>query len=256
MSPLPRLVLLLWLGTTSCFGSVSDPVRHYYTLHLEPLRPVPMVQVQGLLRVRDLDAESAYDRFQIVMRKSPFELLYRNREVWAVKPNRMLSDLIARGIAEQEVFSGVNRELSERRPDYLLSGELHSIEIYDSGDAWYAHAAFSLQITHFETGKLLWTYHFDERKDIAPHNFALAVRAMSELITEAIEKAIVSMEHMRSPDDLLPEDQQKVPLMRPLRRTKSPAASAGAPRAPGEPSPTPHQEPLYLPEAPQGVPHG
>jgi ABC-type uncharacterized transport system auxiliary subunit len=205
----------LLLILTSCFGSVSEPMRHYYTLHLEPLRPVPMAQIPGLLRVRDLDAESAYDRFQIVMRRSPFELLYRNREVWAVKPNRMISDLFARGLMEQEVFTGVSRELSERRPDYLLSGELHSIEIYDSDDAWFAHVALSLQITHFESGKLLWTFHFDDRKNVPPGNFAHAVRALSELITDAIERSLQSLEHMRAPQDIGPDELREAPLLRP-----------------------------------------
>jgi ABC-type uncharacterized transport system auxiliary subunit len=248
----------LLLILTSCFGSVSEPMRHYYTLHLEPLRPVPMAQIPGLLRVRDLDAESAYDRFQIVMRRSPFELLYRNREVWAVKPNRMISDLFARGLMEQEVFTGVSRELSERRPDYLLSGELHSIEIYDSDDAWFAHVALSLQITHFESGKLLWTFHFDDRKNVPPGNFAHAVRALSELITDAIERSLQSLEHIRAPQDIGPDELREAPLVRRTGPAKNAAPDAPPPvtSQPAAPEPAASQpanrarsdEPIFVPE--------
>ncbi len=131
--------VVTFLSLTGCFGLVSDPARHYYTLHLEPLRPIPTPKMPGLIRVRDLDSESAYDRFQIVIRRSPFELVYRQKDVWAVKPNRMVSDIIARGLANQNVFSSVTRELSERRPQYFMSGELHAIEVYDSGNTWFAH---------------------------------------------------------------------------------------------------------------------
>lgn len=190
------------LGLGGCFGTVNDPVRHYYTLHLEPMHRLPSRHVPGLLRVRDLDAEAAYDRFQMVMRRSPFELSYRQKQVWAVKPQRMISDLIARGLVEQGLFSGVTRELGERRPNYLLSGELHAIEVYDSQDTWFAHLAMSWQITDFEAGKTLWTFTYDDRKQVTPGDFSHAVRAVSELLTRAIEQGLASMQNTRFPDSI------------------------------------------------------
>ena len=195
-------ILVATLALTACFGIVSDPVRHYYTLHLQPLQNPTKGHLPGLVRVRDLDCESAYDRFQMVMRRSPFELTYREREVWAVKPNRQISDLIARGLADENLFSGVTRELSERRPDYLLSGELSAIEIYDSGDVWYAHLAFSMQMTHFVTGRIVWNFSFDDRKEVPPLNFAHAVRALSELLTDGANTALDQLEHLELPEDL------------------------------------------------------
>ncbi len=186
-------LLLCGLGC-GCFGQVNEPLRHYYTLHLEPLQPVALAQVPGLLRVRDLEAQNAYDRFQFVIRHSPYELLYRNREVWAIKPNQMISDMVAAGLAEQGAFAGISRDLSERRPDFVMSGELHSIEIYELDGGWLAHVDFSLQITHFESGKLLWTYHFDQRRPFAQKDFAAGVRTMSELVTQAIQEALQSLQ--------------------------------------------------------------
>ena len=202
---------------TGCFGLVSDPARHYYTLHLEPLRPIPTPKMPGLIRIRDLDSESAYDRFQIVIRRSPFELVYRQKDVWAVKPNRMVSDIIARGLANQNVFSSVTRELSERRPQYFMSGELHAIEVYDSGNTWFAHLAMALQITHFETGKILWSFSYDNRKEVQTQNFAVSVRALSELVSDALERALISMDRMHPVDvpaptsDLAPSEEDDTP---------------------------------------------
>lgn len=235
--------LLVVLHGLSCFGTVSDPVRHYYTLHLEPLHQVPSPHINGLLRVRDLDSDAAYDRFQIVMRRSPFELSYRQSDVWAVKPNRMVSDLLARGLADQNVFAAVTRELSERRPDYLLSGELHAIEVYDSDDMWFAHIAMSLQITHFESGKILWTFNYDDRKNVTSGNFSHVVRALSELLSTSLEKALTSMEHMRSPDDVAPEELQEAPFT-----TKPDEKAPGAP-VKETPLPMPGADvPLIIPE--------
>lgn len=195
--------LMLWVSLTplmACFGTVNEPVRRYYTLHLEPLKHPGAQHFPGLLRVRDLDSEAAYDRFQIVIRRSPFELSYRQKDVWAVKPQRMLSDLIARGLTEQGLFSSVTRELGERRPNYLLSGELHAIEVYDSQDTWFAHLAMGWQISDFETGRILWTYNYDDRKNIPANNVAHAVRAISELLTRAIDMALYSLQNAHFSD--------------------------------------------------------
>jgi ABC-type uncharacterized transport system auxiliary subunit len=205
VSPRPLAMFfcaMLAACVSGCFGTVNDPVRHYYTLHLEPLHRVPTRHVPGLVRVRDLDAEAAYDRFQMVIRRSPFELSYRQKEVWAVKPQRMISDLIARGLMDQGLFSGVTRELGERRPNYLLSGELHAIEVYDSQDTWFAHLAMSWQITDFEAGKTLWTYNYDDRKQVTPGDFSHAVRAISELLTRAIELGLTAMQNTHFPDSV------------------------------------------------------
>lgn len=231
---------------SACFGLINDPVRHYYTLHLEPLQELNTRHVKGLVRVRDLDAESAYDRFQIVLRRSPFELVYRHRDVWAVKPNRMISDIIARGLMSQNVFSAVTRELSERRPQYLLSGELHAIEVYDSGNTWFAHLDLSLQISHFASGQILWTFNFDDRKEVPSQEFPICVRALSELVSDAIESAMVSMRTMRSVNDIEGEnihDQENEgasPAAEPIQDKRPPAT-------PVKPSTLP-DEPVMVPE--------
>jgi ABC-type uncharacterized transport system auxiliary subunit len=184
------------MGCSACFGSVNEPLRHYYTLHLAPLPPLAVSPVSGLLRVRDLDAESIYDRFAFVVRKSPYELSFRSRELWAVKPNQMISDMVARGLSEQGAFTGISRELSERRPDFLMTGELHAIEIYEVDGEWLAHIHFSLQITHFESGKVLWTFTADKRKPFAHDDYAAGVRALSELISLATQDALLSLQHL------------------------------------------------------------
>lgn len=240
----PALIL------TACFGTVSEPARHYYTLHLEPLHTLSSLRVPGLIRVRDMDAESAYDRFQIVIRRSPFELTYREREVWAVKPQRMISDLIARGLLDQDVFSGVTRELSERRPDYVLSGELHALEIYDSDDLWFAHISLSLQITHVESGKILWTYNFDERKQVPPQGVSHAVRALSELLSHAVEKSLESMQQMQVPGngamrDVGTPDPTAVPVDPNAPVTPAPVVVPALPQGGAK---RPSTEPIIIPE--------
>ena len=207
---------LLALGT-GCFGAAQQQ-RSYYVLHGTPQVVKEKAPIPGLVRVRNLDPASAYDKFQIVVRKSPFELRYSEGHVWAVKPNRMLSDIIARALAETDTFAAVTRELGTTRPRYSLDGDLESIEIYDSDDLWFGHLAVRLRLTNFATGEVLWTFAFDERKQVHSTTYSHAARTLSELLSAALERAIESMAPLQpgwTEDALFPDPQPEPDTERP-----------------------------------------
>lgn len=174
------------LVCTGCFGIIREPARHYYVLHVSPRVALAAEPLGGLLRVRDVDTATAYDRLQMVVRKSNFELAFRPRDTWAVKPGRMVSDALARALAEAAAFDGVTRELSERRPDYLLSGELHALEVEQASPRWQAHLGLSLQLTDVESGEVLWTGHYDEREPCANRDYGVVVQAMSTALDRIV----------------------------------------------------------------------
>lgn len=181
-----------------CFGARSSDNR-YFVLHLPPPATQPDGEISGIVRVRNLDAESAYDKFQVVIRQNPYELNYQRGDVWAVKPNRMISDLIARRLQEFGLFSAVLRDLGTQRPEYTLGGDLHAVEIYDSGDTRYVHLAITLSLSDFRTGDVMWTYYSDERREVGSQNFAHAIRTLSELLEETTTEAFLSMAELAEP---------------------------------------------------------
>lgn len=240
-----RTLATLCLGLvvlTGCFGGSTQQSR-YFVLHMNPPRQSPGAVIPGLARVRNLDAESTYDKFQIVVRRNPYELSYRDTDVWAVKPNRMISDLLARRLQEYGLFSGVTRELGEQRPDYSLDGDLHAVELYDSGDRLFAHLSLSLRLARFRDGEVLWTYSFDQRREVPTLEFAHAIRILSELLDEAASEAFAQMTRLGDPVEEvieLPKGSDEFP--------------SGA--SPGQPSTEPtlgdevDRSPIYLPEEP------
>lgn len=176
---------------TGCglFGKAQQP-RHYYILTVDPLDKRESANIPGLVRVANMDTSAAYDKFQIVIRETPYQLLYSDMHVWSVKPGRMVADVVAEALREAGTFDAVTRELGERRPDYNLHGNLTAIECYQSGDLWFVHLAFSLAFRRFTDGELLWQYDFDDRKQVPTGNFETSVRGMSELLSSALQKAV------------------------------------------------------------------
>lgn len=180
------LCLTLSLGLSACFGAVSDR-RKYFVLH--PATPSAQLAktaaVEGSCRVTTLDSDAAYGKFQVVVRKSPFEIRYSETKVWAARPAEMVADGIAEGLQAARVFDSVRRRLGDSAPTYTLSGNLIALELYDSDNIWFAHLALRLQLTRFKDGARLWSYEYDSRQEIKPGDFGHGARALSELLREA-----------------------------------------------------------------------
>ncbi|MEQ9495545.1 MAG: ABC-type transport auxiliary lipoprotein family protein [Deltaproteobacteria bacterium] len=184
------LFLAALLSLPSCLGASQLP-RSYYVIANEPLgfrHHAPVMN--GILYVRSLDVDAVYEKFQFVVRKSPYQLRYSDQNVWAVKPHQMISDVLAAALDHTNTFEGVTRELIEARPAYTLSGQLNAVEIYDSDDVWFAHLAVSLHVSRFSDGARVWSYDFDQRKRLGTTSFEHGARALSEL-SHQITKDVV-----------------------------------------------------------------
>lgn len=229
-------VLALAVGVLSCFGTVT-PQRSYFVMHGLTANRSAQGPIDGLVRVRTLDADTIYEKFQIVVRRNPYELQYSDTNVWAVKPNRMVSDMIARSLAEGEAFKTVARELGELRPDYILGGDLHAIEIYDSGDIWFAHLSLTITMSRYSNGEALFTYTFDERRPIPEQTFAQGARALSELLSTAMDEVLTRLDSLPLSRTTVTDDGS----VKPVRRVLTGPAPAG------DVAPAPDQ-PIYVPE--------
>lgn len=222
----------------ACLGSGAIK-RSYYVLHGVSISGQGRGTIAGLVRVRSLDAAAIYEKFQIVIRRSPYELAYSETDVWAVKPNQMVSDVIAEALTGGNHFTSVARELGDLRPDYILSGDLNAIEVYVSDDLWYAHLAIVLQLSRFEDGATLLTYKFDERKRVPAGIFAQAARAVSELLSKALDELITELDNVDVPRTIAPTQGQNDRVIR--------GATDETPGESGEETTSETDETIYVP---------
>lgn len=187
------VIAVLLLGITGC-GKV--PVKKFYVLAYEPDKltnrksksPYPCT-----IRIKEFNIEQVYSKPQIVYRKSPFELQYYYYQVWAVKPTRMISDIVQKHFAATSLVSRVVRRFDEgnERPDYELSGVIEAIEEYDSKNVWFAHLAIRMTLTRIKDNKTIYTRRFDKRRKVHQHAPEFVVRTLSQsldfIMTQAIQ---------------------------------------------------------------------
>lgn len=175
-------------------GCANVPFKQYYQLNYLPgliadrqnEKPYPFI-----IRLKEFDIEEAYNRPQIVYRQSPFELRYYVYRVWAVKPSRMVTDLVYKHLLDVNLVSSVTRRYDEgSKPHYELSGMVEALEEYDSDELWFSHVALRFSLVNVRNGTIVYNRRFDLRKKVLEHNPELVIREMSALIEYAISQAI------------------------------------------------------------------
>jgi len=241
----------LALLTSGCLGAVSNS-RSYYVLAGDPATPPPRPAIDATVRVRNMDVDAVYEKFQIVVRRNPYELRYSDLNVWAVKPNQMVSDIIARTLLDTGAFADVQRALGDTRPEFTLAGDLNALEIYDADDAWFAHLALSLRLTRFDDGAQVWSMNYDQRKVVESRNYAHAVRAISELLSACVRRAVVELSELDvavkgerrplSPEERRQEEDRERRRAKAVERTTPVVEDV---------KPVIGTEPVYVPEGPR-----
>jgi ABC-type uncharacterized transport system auxiliary subunit len=174
-------------------GCGAAPAKKFYMLNYVPvppdtrLRPGPY---PFTIRLKEFDIEEAYARPQIVYRQSPFELQYYFYRVWAVKPTRMITDLVQKHLLSANLVSSVIRRYDEgAKPEFELSGMIEAIQEYDSEQLWFAHIALRLQMTRIADGKVVYSRRFDNRKRVYQNQPEYVVREMSAIMEYILNQA-------------------------------------------------------------------
>jgi ABC-type uncharacterized transport system auxiliary subunit len=192
--PLSFVLLLLPL-LVGCFAPVTD--SRYYLLNYVPTPPEARLTKGAYpftVRVRDFEVAEVYRRNNIVYRQSPYELRFYNYDIWAVKPEYMLSDALHKHIEAARLFTSVRRSLDMQEPDYELSGTLLALEEYDNNTEWYAHIGVALALVRTRDKQVVWTREWDVRDKVQQLEPVYVVRKLSELLEYVNDQAIADID--------------------------------------------------------------
>ena len=195
--PMRILIVALTLLLAGCFGGRSPESRHYL------LDYIPRISAERLqqgpypltLRLRELDVAEAYRRPQLVYRRSPHELQYYNYQLWAIPPERQVTELIHRHLEAAKLFKLVSTQVEQWEPDLVMDGMLEAIEEYDNDDNWYGHLALTLMLRDPTRGAdPLWSRRFDFRTPVEVQEPVQVVRTLSAIVEGCVNQALVELE--------------------------------------------------------------
>ena len=186
------VIIMTFFG---CFGLGRVIESSYYQLDYVPT-PKEMLDkaYPYTVRVKDFDVSEAYRRNNIVYRQSPYQLHYYNYDLWAVKPEYLVSDMLFRHLTAAKIFSEVRRSMDVEDPDFTINGIIRALEEYDNQDEWYAHLAMNMNLQENKTRKVLWSREWDYRKKVSNLEPIYVVRGLSELLELINNEAIADID--------------------------------------------------------------
>ncbi len=145
------------------------------------------------VEVSDFDISSTYDRSGIVIRNSLHQMRYSRYELWALRPQDAIQNLLLKHLKEMGIFAEVKREYLDVRPDFTILGTISNIELYHSPGISRADIEMELSLQDNQNEKVIITHHFTRFEKLESDNFAFFAKKISDILKEENNKFILKI---------------------------------------------------------------
>jgi len=177
-------LILFLLSLSSCFNSKIN--KKYYEIYYSDVKAEKKA-LPYIIRVKRFGIDKIYDRYNVVNRSSAHELVYSKSKFWAVKPERMITDLVTNQIKTQAIFKEVTTKF-EKIPNYILTGQILVLDNLKSEKDVFARMSMELIIYDFKSNKIINSYKFERRQAVPNKSMVYVSIEMSNILKEEVDK--------------------------------------------------------------------
>jgi ABC-type uncharacterized transport system auxiliary subunit len=179
--------LLSVFTLTGCLGGSTEPSR-YYTVSAESIS-VAGAASDARVHVKKFTIDPAYQRTNIVYRESPYDFMFYDLDLWATRPEQMLTQVAGEYLVKSNMFKSVDLK-PMGKPDFELLGNVDAIEEIDEGSSQEAHLAVQLTFRKVGEDAPLWEKRYDERQSMSKRDAHSAAEALSKLYAKYMQDAL------------------------------------------------------------------
>ena len=183
--------LLSALTLTGCLGGSTEPSR-YYTVSAEPIASVSSTANDARIHVKKFTIDPAYQRSNIVYRESAYDFMFYDLDLWATRPEQMLTQVAGEYLVKSNIFKSVDLK-PMGKPDYELLGNVDAIEEIDEGSSQYAHLAVQLTFRKVGEENPLWEKRYDDRESMGKRDAHSAAESLSKLYAKFMQDALANI---------------------------------------------------------------
>ena len=179
--------LLSAFTLTGCLGGSTEPSR-YYTVSAESIS-IAGATSDARIHVKKFTIDPAYQRTNIVYRESPYDFMFYDLDLWATRPEQMLTQVAGEYLVKSNMFKSVDLK-PMGKPDFELLGNVDAIEEIDEGNSQEAHLAVQLTFRKVGEDAPLWEKRYDERQSMSKRDAHSAAEALSKLYAKYMQDAL------------------------------------------------------------------
>ena len=186
--------LLSVFTLTGCLGGSTEPSR-YYTVSAESIS-VAGATSDARVHVKKFTIDPAYQRTNIVYRESPYDFMFYDLDLWATRPEQMLTQVAGEYLIKSNMFKSVDLK-PMGKPDFELLGNVDAIEEIDEGSSQEAHLAVQLTFRKVGEDAPLWEKRYDERQSMSKRDAHSAAEALSKLYAKYMQNALENIARVK-----------------------------------------------------------
>lgn len=186
--------LLSAFTLTGCLGGSTEPSR-YYTVSAESIS-VAGATSDTRVHVKKFTIDPAYQRTNIVYRESPYDFMFYDLDLWATRPEQMLTQVAGEYLIKSNMFKSVDLK-PMGKPDFELLGNVDAIEEIDEGNSQEAHLAVQLTFRKVGEDAPLWEKRYDERQSMNKRDAHSAAEALSKLYAKYMQDALENISKVK-----------------------------------------------------------
>lgn len=184
-----KVILLLFF--ILIFGGCSvSTVKEFYVLSYNPAisKPDPLKTKKKYplplrVEVADFDINRVYDRNAIVVRQSLHKMVFDEKQLWAYRPHKALTELLITHINASGLFAECKSEFFDASADYSIIGRVNNIEKYQN--ELMSFAFISVDITLLDKNKtVILTKKIRKDIKLEGNNTAFFVKSLSDVFKE------------------------------------------------------------------------
>ena len=183
------LTLAATISLTACFGgSTSEPSR-YYTIGVENItypQSGDATPEGKRLMVRKFSIDPAYQRINIVYRESSYDFMFYDLDMWASRPELMLTKVATEYISRSKLFE-ISKTGTTAKPDFEILGHIDAMEEIDEDSDRYGHLSLSLTYRKTESDTPIFEHQYDEKIKLSGNEPKYVAEAISKLFAKYME---------------------------------------------------------------------
>lgn len=184
---------LLAFSLTACLGGGSSEPTRYYTIAVENISlPSAGAFADKRLQVRKFTIEPAYQRTNIVYRESAYDFMFYDLDLWASRPDHMITQVVAEYAVKSNLFESVEIKGSSK-PGFEISGNVSAIEEVDEGSSQYARLAIEISFRKVDGDAPLFEKRYEGKQPMDKREPRAMAEATSKLLGKFMEDALTNI---------------------------------------------------------------
>ena len=186
-----KLILLIFTASslTGCLTRAPEATRYYlldYPAGMEIDLPGNGPFVEKSCIITSVEVYPAYSSHQIAVREHSHEIKYFALNIWAVRPEQSLTNIMTEFLKNHKVFESIHLPGLSTETDFTLNTTVYNLEVVQERRDYYARLKLEYLLKDNQSNQIVHDHRADKRVLLEERDLNLFAAAISEIFVEEL----------------------------------------------------------------------